>query len=175
MIPQGFRKGQMLVEVVVAFSISMIAMVALLQLTSRSSTNSGLSSRSAQATAYADEAINWVRQQRDNLNWGEFFQAASPDPGHAYCLDDIDMQTDKLGDPGDPGNTLTDGACALSGDEISGTIYTRQLTLTTGTKMDADGMTARDFVNAKVLVTWTEGSRTMNVYRSSEFFNNNEK
>jgi hypothetical protein len=149
----NIKKGQMIIEAMIAFSVSMVALVALLQLSNRSAANSGLANRSAIATAYADEGINWVKQQRKNMTWDAFL-AAAQGGGHSYCL----MS---------PPFSFTLGGCNPTGNEITGTIYTRNLTMTTGIR------NSKVFIGANVTITWPEGNRTKTVQRRSEFFNNN--
>ena len=146
----------MIIETMVAFFVSMMALVALLELSNKSANSSGLSNRSAVATAYADEGINWVKQQRISMTWGDFL-AESNSGGLAYCLKS-------------PPFSFTGGACNPSGDEISGTIFTRNLTMNRGTMNDAGG-NSQVFVTAYITVTWSEGGRVEKIQRDSEFFN----
>jgi hypothetical protein len=141
-------KGQLLIEAIVAFSITMIALVALLELSNRSSATSGLANRTAQATAYADEGMNWVDQQESIMSWSDFNDVVA---GGSYCLKSLDFDS---------------GGSCLSGNEIAGTIFTRNLVFTTGVR------NSKNYIDANVTITWPEGSRTVTVKRQNEYFNN---
>jgi hypothetical protein len=58
------------------------------------------------------------------------------------------------------------GGSCLSGNEIAGTIFTRNLVFTTGVR------NSKNYIDANVTITWPEGSRTVTVKRQNEYFNN---
>lgn len=60
-----FYTGQSLFEVVVAVAIAALILVALASLAATSVSNSNFSNNNALATKYAQEAIEWLREQRD--------------------------------------------------------------------------------------------------------------
>jgi hypothetical protein len=156
-------KGQMIIEAMIAFAVTMVALVALLELSNRSVSNSGLANRNAVATAYTDEGINWVRQQHDGMSWASFFGLSSV-MGIIYCLPSANIP------PFDPPTWPAPGACG-GGDEIPGTIYTRELVMTNGTKTDNEGL-PQTYVQANIKITWSESSRTVIIQRQSDFFEN---
>lgn len=67
------KKGQMLLEVVLALAIVTIVMVALVQLSTRSIKNSDFSRYQAEATSYANEAMEWIRADRNTKGWGAWW------------------------------------------------------------------------------------------------------
>ncbi len=67
------RKGQMLLEVVLALAIVTVVMVALVQLSTRSVKNSDYSRSQAEATSYASEAMEWIRSDRNTKGWGAWW------------------------------------------------------------------------------------------------------
>lgn len=67
------RKGQMLLEVVLGLAIVTIVMVALVSLSTRSIKNSDFSRSQAEATSYANEAMEWIRADRNTKGWGAWW------------------------------------------------------------------------------------------------------
>lgn len=82
------RKGQMLLEVVLALAIVTIVMVALVQLSTRSIKNSDFSRSQAEATSYASGAMEVIRVERNNLGWEAWYNSLpasnSEDLGNGY-------------------------------------------------------------------------------------------
>ncbi len=105
-------KGQVLLELVVALGLAMMALVAVVQVTTRSVSLVGYSKRQTESTTYADSAIEWVRNWKKDNGWSSFAAKASAG-GTTYCLNDLSWAPD------------TD--CKV----ITGTVYTREATLTT--------------------------------------------
>lgn len=100
-----FRPAQVLIELTIAMAVAMVAILALVQSTTKSVSNSTFSKSQTQATQYASEAIEWLRNQK-NASWPDFSAKLS---ASSYCL-----------------NTLawTAGPCT---DNMPGLIYQRQL------------------------------------------------
>ncbi|KKU02965.1 MAG: hypothetical protein UX52_C0007G0004 [Candidatus Amesbacteria bacterium GW2011_GWA1_46_35] len=67
------KRGQMLLEVVLALAIVTIVMVALVQLSTRSIKNSDFSRYQAEATSYASQAMEWIRADRNTKGWEEWW------------------------------------------------------------------------------------------------------
>lgn len=126
------ESGQSLIEVMVAVSISMVVLVGLLSITSLGLTNSELSRNKTRGNEYAQEAVEWLRGQRD-ANWNTFYTRA---PG-TYCLNTLAWQS---------------GACSAGtviNDQYD--LFTRQITLT------PNGI---DRVTVVVTVRFPSGERT---------------
>lgn len=75
------KSGQTIVEVMVAFAVAIIVVLGLAQLATKSVTNSGASSRQAQASSIAIQGLEWVRGQRDTIGWGAFYAKSG-----TYCM-----------------------------------------------------------------------------------------
>lgn len=90
------RPAQVLVELMLAFAVAMVAILALVQSSTKSLSNATVSKYETQATQYANEAIDWLRAQK-NVNWINFNNRKS---NRYYCLNTIDWNT-----TGDCGNT----------------------------------------------------------------------
>ena len=140
------RRGQIILEILVAVGVATVAILALVQVATRSVANSGFAKRQSVATAYAAEGMEWVKGRRELEPWAEM-QARSGQ----YCLNSF---------PGGLGGLVV-GNCG--GAVILGTEYTRTVTFTqsvvSGTEQDA----------VVVVVQWTEGGRVVNA-RQETFF-----
>jgi hypothetical protein len=88
MVKPKSHSGQSLVEVLVALGVALLVIVALIRATAISMKGSGFSKTQARGTRYAQEAIEWIRGQRDE-GWSNL-NSRTPDTGLAtYCLNDL--------------------------------------------------------------------------------------
>lgn len=125
--------GQSLFEVLVAMVVITIVIVAVVALAATSIKNMQFSKNNELATHYSQEAMEWLRSERD-AGWDAFaVRAAEP----SWCI--------KTQMPTWPASS---GACLGEGDRIVGTIFTREVEFTV---IDAAN------VNATVGVSWTDG------------------
>lgn len=104
------NQGQSLFELVVAIGITGLVLVAIMSLAVKSLANATYSKNKTLATRHTQEAMEWLRAQRD-ISWSVFTSQASPNPGKTYCLSNL---------------SFTSGAC---GPTIPNTIFTRQAVL----------------------------------------------
>lgn len=74
--------GQTLFEVVVAVSVAVLVITGILTAIVLSSANAEFARRQAEATRYGQEAIEWLRAERDR-GWGDFSGRADT---QAWCL-----------------------------------------------------------------------------------------
>ena len=72
----SYVRGQSLFEVVFAVGIAALILVGITSLSATSVRNSSFSKNNAGATKYAQEASEWLREQRDT-NWNSFYAQAS--------------------------------------------------------------------------------------------------
>lgn len=105
------KRGQMLVELLIALGVATLAIVALVSITTRSVSNAGYSQRQSTATAYATQAMEWIRSQK-NTDW-QTFSAHSG----LYCLNSL---------------AWTAGACPATKVLDSGT-FARDVTISSPT------------------------------------------
>jgi Tfp pilus assembly protein PilV len=138
-----FIKGQSLFEVVIAVGLSALILIAAVTLSSGSVRNASFSSNNAQATKYAQEAMEWLRGQRD-AGWESFRDDHSSSSGVESCLNTS------------PPTTWASPPCSV----IAGTVFTRSVTLKT---IDPDK------INALVLVTWKDSQGTHEVKTQTHF------
>ena len=142
------RQGQAIVEVIIAFAVAVVAIVGLVSVATKSVSNSGVSKRQSTATAYATQAMEWVRQQRDVMSWTDFAEKVS---APSYCLGSTLPAPTSW-----PGAAASCGGCLV----ISNTEFTRCITLSSP---------GANQVQAIVTVTWPEGVRTMNTNQTTIF------
>lgn len=124
-------QGESLVEIIIAIGIVTLVITALISAVTVSMANVQYARNKAQATKYAQEAIEWLRSQRDDLSWTQFVSHASSG-GTKYCFSSLDF-------------TLP-GVCTTQ--LISGTIFARDVTL-------SDSVVGQ--VQATVKVSWKQG------------------
>ena len=144
------NEGQSLVEVVVGIGLVTTVLVALVSAMNRGLGNAQFTRNKSKATAYAQEALEWVRSQRDGETWQAFVaQAGTGSCGSKkYCLNSLGASF-----PGE-------GACA--NNVVFDTIYQRNTTLV---------RQSDDQVRVDVTVTWPEGNRTGQVASSTQLSN----
>lgn len=141
------QKGQSLLEVVVGVSIVAVVLSGMIAAVNYALSNSQFARNKASATKYGQEAIEWLREQRESIGWAAFYYCT--DPTATYCLNSLASNL----------NAIASGGCS-SGTYISGTNFVRQVTLTgNGT----GGGNNRDRVTIVMTVFWTAGARTTSV------------
>lgn len=126
------NSGQSFFEVVLALALVTIILIALVSLATISVRSATFSRTKSLGTSLSQEAIEWLRGQRD-ANWSDFVAKAA---ATNWCLDNL--------------NWSHPGLCN-SNNVVSGTIIARQATLTI-----IDSST----IQADVKATWsdTQGS-----------------
>jgi hypothetical protein len=137
-----------------AFAITVMVLVGLLQLSTRSVNNSGLSNRQSLATNYANEGMQWVKEQKNILNFEKLKIKCNigvfPNCTGAYCLNTLGWNT---------------GTCGSS--TIGTTEFTRNLAIS-GSTVTANGIT-KNQITATVSVTWNESGRSSSSHQTFIF------
>ncbi len=122
-----FRRGQSILEVVIATTMISIAIIAALSLANQSQKSTNYAKLLDQATAYNNQVADYLRNQKSLLGWAAFAEKLNSDASGnvaTYCLDTIpDSSTASF-------TTLNARTCTDT-DLISGTIFLRQVTVTT--------------------------------------------
>ncbi|MFZ3301751.1 MAG: hypothetical protein WA152_03500 [Microgenomates group bacterium] len=140
-------KGQSMFEVVLALFIITMITVAVVLLSTKSISNSLFSRSKTQASRYSQEAIEWLRDQREtNL---DTFSTYTTTP--IYCLNS------------NPPSFANSGACS-SAELIPNTIYKRQVTFETSTI--SAGIT---IIAATVVTSWEDSKGYHEVRAVTEF------
>jgi len=127
-VNKNISQGQSLFEVVVAIGIVSAILVGVMSLATHSISNSTFSREQALAQTYTQEAVEWLRGERD-MNW-DTFSANSSGTGQTWCLSALSW-----------GNA---GSCSPS-EVISGTNFAREATLT---------MVNQDEIHVLVSTSW---------------------
>lgn len=81
------RPAQIIIELVIALAVAMVAIVALVQNTTKSVSNSTYSKSQTTADQLAVEAIEWLRSEK-NKSWPDFSEKNG-----TYCLNTLDWNT----------------------------------------------------------------------------------
>lgn len=124
--------GQTLFELLVALGIAVLIITGIVLVITLAVRNATFSRNQAEATRYGQEALEWLRSERDQ-NWDNFF--ANSDK--TWCLTSLSWPASAL-------------PCSNS-DTIPGTIFLREAQLST---------LASDTVEVLIEVSWTDGSGT---------------
>ncbi len=144
--------GQSMFEVVLALFIITMIIVAVVILSTNSIANSLFSRSKTQASRYSQEAVEWLRNERETNS--DDFVLATNTP--VYCLST---------NPPDFSNT---GACS-SNEVITGTIFKRQVTFTTS------DVFSKSIINATIVTSWTDPKGYHEARAVTEFSDIREK
>ena len=137
------EKGQSLFEVVVAVGVFAVVIAAIVGLATSSIRNTTFSRNNALATRYSQEAVEWLRTQRDT-DWVNFHTNASAVPP-TYCLKDLSWADIDDCDPS---------------DSIPETTLFRQVDFSDVTDTS---------VTATIVTSWSDSQGTHQVEISTEF------
>lgn len=138
------EKGQSLFEVVVALAISAVIIIALVSLVSNSVRNAVFSRNSTQAALMAQEAIEWLRGERDNDTAAFLVNVQIP----TYCLMNL--------------NWNQSGSCGTN-DFIAGTSFIREVAFSLST------ISGKTLVQADVTISWRDTQGIHEVKNSTNF------
>jgi len=125
------NSGFTLVELLVALTLVMIVIVAVVGLAAVSIKTSYRAKGGTEAKRYAEEAMEWLRQEK-KTNWDSFYQKTS-DSSTSYCLNQL--------------NWASHSSCSGT---ISGTIYQREV------KLERIGAGGNQEVKVTITVKWTD-------------------
>lgn len=126
------KSGQSMFELLIAIFVVAITLVAFLGLVTGSIGNSTFSKERSQAGSYTQEAVEWLRSQRDS-DWAAFTARASA-TGTTNCLQTLSWS----------------GSACGSASYISGTRFIREVTLIYNATAEQ--------VEARVVTRWTDSS-----------------
>lgn len=131
------ESGQSLFEIILALAITTLITVALVALTATSIRNTTFSKNKTLASRYSQEAMEWLRGERDT-DFSVFKEIRAANP--LYCLPSLSWS-------GASGATI--GACT-SGREIANTLFRREISFST------TSIACGDLIEAGVKVYWTD-------------------
>ncbi|MBI2590673.1 MAG: hypothetical protein HYW33_02205 [Candidatus Blackburnbacteria bacterium] len=125
------KSGQTLFELVIAVGVAVLVVTGIVALVTLSLRNSGFARDQALATRYAQDALEWLRSERDN-GWNTFYSRTTIS---TWCLNSLGW--------------TSPGSCGSN--KITGTKFGRQAEFSV---IDANS------VNAQVRVSWTDSQGT---------------
>jgi Tfp pilus assembly protein PilV len=142
-------KGQSMFEVVLALFIMALIIVGVVFLSTSSIANSAFSRNKTIAGRYSQEAIEWLRGQRDS-NPALFITNATG----TWCLSNL---------------SFTSHIACGSSTFVTGTIFKRQVIFT------EDGSTTDTIIKAEVQTSWTDSKGIHTAKSITEFTDIREK
>lgn len=123
-IQKTLQSGQSLLEVTFATAIVSLVLVAILSTVIQSVQNSRVALEQTQTTQYAQEALEWIRSERDVVGWGVFYSSISERQGGGsflvYCLTEL---------PSDLVSLFSFGGACEEVDVIGDTAFRREIEL----------------------------------------------
>lgn len=138
--------GQSMFELILAIGIAAFVLTALVSLSTVSVRNTTSSKDNALANRYAQEAIEYIRSERDTVAWAGFIGTRS---NRTWCMSSS------------PPSWGASGVCG--GTTIGTTIYEREAVLSTVTLVNtADG------VDVVVTVSWNDGQGSHEVRHQTQ-------
>lgn len=125
------KHGTSIIEVVIAATLISVAVIAALSLTSQSQKQNTYARSLAEATKYATQAADWIRNERNNLGFATVDTLAEGD----YCLNTFPA-------------TITEMA--------AGNCDTNSYILATNFKREVTITKTADTINVVVRITWMD-------------------
>lgn len=127
-------RGQTLFELVIAVGVAVLVVTGIVALVTLSLRNANFARDQAQATRYAQEALEWLRSERNN-GWNTFYSRMAT--SLTWCFDVLSWSSP--------------GPCG-SGSVITGTKFARRAVFSV--------VEANRSISAQVLVSWTDSQGT---------------
>ncbi len=127
------NKGQSMFEVVIAIFIIAMITVGIVSVSTNSLSNSIFSRNKTLAGKYSQEAIEWIRSEREKNPIGFITYSATA----VYCLDSATI-------------SLTNTGSCSAAEIIAGTLFKRELNFSTS---DVSG---KNIIEATVITSWND-------------------
>lgn len=147
------NSGQSMFEVIIALFIIAMIIVGVVSLTTISVSNSVFSRNKTLAGKYSQEAIEWLRSQRE-VNFSVFKTNATG----TWCL-----------------SSLAFSSHSACGSSIPGTIFKREVVFSTSQIGVCPGVDCKNIINADVKTYWTDSKGTHQAVSTTEFTDIREK
>ena len=128
-------------EVIFSIAILSLILIGVVSLTTKTVANENFSKNNALATKFAQEAMEWIREERDS-DWSNL---ASRTPATNINLGSLNWS---------------------SANPILGTALSRSVNLTFQTVVDSN-----DTIRVEVIVSWTDGQGSHQVVSVTDFTN----
>lgn len=139
-----FKKGQILVEMMIALGMAVVGLLSLVIVANKSIANSGFAKRQMQANGYTTQIIEYVRNQKELLGW-EAFQA---NYSGNRCFNGT--------------NIAASPSCSISGTEFTSSVRINFDRIT-------PPATGIDRMRVEAEVNWEEGGRTQHSRQNTQF------
>lgn len=134
------KRGQVLVEVIIAMMLAAVGLAAAVNMSTRSTSNTGTAKRQSLAMTHAGDGMEWVRSQRVNLGWRAFTQLDG-----AYCLTELVWRHEVCG--------------ATEGTDVDGVRFVREAVVSGDYNQK----------KVDVTVEWDEGGKIQSFKQSTVF------
>lgn len=146
----ALHKGQSLVEVIIALAFATIIIIALVTITIKSIRSATFARNNSQATKFAQEGLEWIRSQRDQMDWNSFISNVKDG---TYCINNL--------------NWLTPSSC---GTDLINNLFQRTVIF-----IETDTAECYGGVGATVNVAWNDSTGTHTSNQKTCFSNWQEK
>ena len=138
--------GFTMVELLVATGVVMLVLAGIGAGVTFSVRNTTFSKEKTLSVRYAQEAVEWLRNQRDVLGWTAFYEVVSADGiQFNYCLDTLPSNIDDFVAINAEDEPITSGNC----DPVENTEYIRSV--------EVEVVSAEE-IDVKATVGWMNGS-----------------
>jgi Tfp pilus assembly protein PilV len=124
-VQNAIKKGQSLIEVLIALAVMLLVIVGLVGATTVSVRNADFSAKSAQAAKFAEQGLEKIRAYRDQSVWDDFLIACTDTAN--FGLEDLSLTTGftrkiicTQQNPLDPQNTRVDVNVTVSWQDAKG-------------------------------------------------------
>lgn len=125
------KKGTSIIEVVIAATLISISIIAALSLANQSQKQNDYAKQLAEATKYASQVADWIRNERDRVGYATLYTL---DDG-IYCLNDIPAEY----------ISMEEGSCNQN-SYIPNTLFRREVSLSK----------TLDSLNIVITIYWLE-------------------
>lgn len=150
------QEGQTLFELIIALGIGVLIITAIVHLVTISVRNASFAKNKTEATRYAQQALEWIRNEKEQ-NWAGFW-AKTGNPSY-WCLPELSW------DPPAVQSLCTD-------QQIGSTIFSREASFDQDqidTDNPPDDTPDTDVVSVVVTVSWEQGGRTHHSQATTQF------
>lgn len=158
MVRSRTDSGQTLVEVLIAVAIVTLVLVTSIAGLTLVTRNRRYSSQEALATKYNQEALEWLRRQRDSYGWRAFFELLSAASGGSQyvtlCLPSSLTSSVTLE------NICSVGQCYGTESSCSDNFTLQNQTSTRKMNVDLLNLSQADAVEVSAVISWADGGKT---------------
>ncbi len=141
------KRGQSIVETVIAAALISIAIIAALSLANYSQKQTNFSKSLAESTKYNVQVADWLRKEKNELGFATLADKVANDATNnlvTYCLNEIPS------DQGGDFTTMTPGSCDPT-SYVEGTVFQRHI------EIDASSASA-GVLKITITTTWQENA-----------------